>query len=1281
MSDEFLSVKTLLSDDLDTFFWPTSRPGVMSAWWGHVPFAHWLVGAAEPRVIVELGTHNGASFAAFCEAVHRRNVAAKCFAVDTWQGDEHAGHYGEEIYQDLARFVDARYAGFAELVRSTFDDALSYFEPGSIDLLHIDGLHTYEAVKRDFENWFPKLSDRAVVLFHDTNVRERDFGVWQLWAELRSRYPGMEFSHAHGLGVLLVGAHPPGPLVEFCRLAAADPAALHRMHERFSQLGLAFVQTDMARRYMDHARQLEVANVHLNGVTAERDKTLADLNRILSEKNEAVAERDRSLGNLVQKLEAQNEAMAQLSRVVAEQGEAVEQREGSLRLLHLQLAHVTQQLNAAETRQLAADSALGVQLDAALAANDAMRRSTSWRVTRPLRALKLRSLATRLRRHLAQSHDPAAVAPEPQGAPATDLGIIEQRDFALAPTAQATDADDAALVERSGLFDPAFYAGSEDAYRLGQSPIQHYLASGEPAGLAPSRDFNPVFYRRLHDDLANVPPGGLLLHYLKHGQAEGRLGRSKVEGLSLPRAAFDPSKPCMVLAAHEATRTGAAILSWNLAAEFSARYNVVVLLRRGGPLAQSFQEVAAACVVMPDDASLHFMELEILAERMLEAYQPVFLIANSVESRCFVPAFERRRVPCAVLVHEFSASIRPLGVLNEMFEQASLLVFSAQIVADAALRDYASLAARAYHVLPQGASKLPLGKDAPVTDIVTDGVPARLAPMTSDLGSVDPDAFLVVGLGTITARKGVEFFIAAADRARRRMPARKVVFAWIGKCYDFDAPYLQSLLEQVERAGLQGAFAFWGELADLDPVYQRADACFLCSRLDPLPNVAIDASLAGVPVVAFAQASGFSDVLAESPDTARLVVPYLDAAAAADVVCAMAEDALLRDQLGTSVQRMARQHFDMRGYVMRLEQLALAEVDAVTRMDADQAFLMLPGNFNAPLYAGKALDSRSVEGHVAHYLRSSRLVAPRGRARTGRLLRRPLEGFHPLIYAGEAPGFDEARDPDPLVHFLQAGKPEGRWKHAVIRPMTGLPPRTGLSVALHAHFHYPELFPDFARRLKCNATPVALYLTATGEAQAAELRRMVAAEGLPDAHVLLVENCGRDIGPMLIQLPAEVFDAHEVVGHFHSKRSPHVDETIGGAWRDFILEHLLGDASPMLDTILNAFADDERLGLVFPEDPHLNDWDANRTHAEALAVRMALDPLPRHLDFPQGTMFWARAAALRPLLDIRLSAEDFPKEPLPIDGTMLHALERLLPFVAAKAGYAYATTHVDGHRR
>ena len=201
---------------------------------GHIPVGTYLVELIRPGVLVELGVYTGVSYCAFCQAVDALGLSTRCFGVDNWKGDPQAGFFGPEVLRDLRDHHHPLYSDFSQLLQSSFDDALPEFAAGTIDLLHIDGFHSYQAVKKDWENWLPKMSAAGVVLLHDTSVQEEGFGVWKLWEELKENYPHFEFPHQHGLGVVGVGEVTPPGLED---LFSLSDAARRKVQDYFEGLG------------------------------------------------------------------------------------------------------------------------------------------------------------------------------------------------------------------------------------------------------------------------------------------------------------------------------------------------------------------------------------------------------------------------------------------------------------------------------------------------------------------------------------------------------------------------------------------------------------------------------------------------------------------------------------------------------------------------------------------------------------------------------------------------------------------------------------------------------------------------------------------------------------------------------------------------------------------------------------------------------------------------------------------------------------------------------------
>lgn len=229
-------------------------------------------------------------------------------------------------------------------------------------------------------------------------------------------------------------------------------------------------------------------------------------------------------------------------------------------------------------------------------------------------------------------------------------------------------------------------------------------------------------------------------------------------------------------------------------------------------------------------------------------------------------------------------------------------------------------------------------------------------------------------------------------------------------------------------------------------------------------------------------------------------------------------------------------------------------------------------------------------------------------------------------------------------------------------------------IAVQLHIFYTGLVNEFAAYLR--NMPVKYDLLVSVVDPAGQKACQQAFANLPYCQMLdiqIVPNRGRDIAPLLCTFGKQLA-GYDIIAHFHSKKSIH-SEHITGGWRQYLLQNLLGNAS-QIQRILGLLQDKE-YGIAYPQifsplNCFTNTWLANRVTGTDWCRRLGITPPQGFFDFPVGSMFWARADALRPLLDAGLETNDFPPENGQTDGTLAHSMERLFALSAQRQGYASA---------
>ena len=780
--------------------------------------------------------------------------------------------------------------------------------------------------------------------------------------------------------------------------------------------------------------------------------------------------------------------------------------------------------------------------------------------------------------------------------------------------ARAPDAAKARDMLASLIRDPALRARAAAHGEDGLHLAYEIMALGEPLDRRLT-NFSARHYGILHPDVAK---SGVLPieHFLNFGQYEGRqyLG-SVVAKCMAGDVAFDPAKPIALIGVHEFSRSGAPIVGLELMRQARATHNVIGLALRGGPLVAEAR--AECCKIMITETPA--ADLPYVLDHEIEAAE--LAVLNSTECWAFLPALRAADVPTAAYLHEFTNYTLPLNKPLFMAGFSDLLVYSSETARanwTGILSDLAVDTERDTLILPQRhavARSLP----AETRDRARKAIEAAL-------GRSIGERPIVVGAGQVSARKGTDAFVMAAQLHAKRDP--DVLYVWIGSDWTHEdltfGVWMDARIAALKASPSADNFY----LLPAGPHYRDLlAACrvfFLSSVLDPLPNVVFDAMEHDCDIVYFSGATGFDD--ASYSD-----LPFMHPVAHGD--------------LGEAVERIAAllqapQPADRATGTPRGEEagdalfgtIASALRDTIARRRSEGsergAETTAPVPRTSVMYADSASDDPRRRAERDH-------LDATGRA----MLWRSAEQARAAIARSEHIAHAKTQ-----VVPLVGGK-------------AGHPPFN-----LHLHAHYTDDFGETIRGYKAFAKARELVVT-TDTAAKRDRLRAVAKENGVDADVRVRPNRGRDILPFLdLVAPRE---PGEVWGHLHLKESRGTLGS-GAGWRSFLFDILLGDADGFTNTLV--LMQDPAVGLSAPLDPNRVGWLGNRRLFAEMEPRLPFSIPDPVIAFPVGNMFFCRSDVVAAMMDIFGTGYPWPREPIANDGTVYHFIERLWPAVTASCG-------------
>ncbi|QHD50386.1 rhamnan synthesis F family protein [Vreelandella aquamarina] len=642
--------------------------------------------------------------------------------------------------------------------------------------------------------------------------------------------------------------------------------------------------------------------------------------------------------------------------------------------------------------------------------------------------------------------------------------------------------------------------------------------------------------------------------------------------------------------------------------------------------------------------------LEFCIKKIIDYTGVNAVLLNSVESVEMAEAAFNLGLPTASLLHEFAEYTRPIGKVSRMLLASDMVMYPAKSLMSSGLNELSSssgIRTIPNHIViqPQGYLDFKIRYDSTWS-------------LRQQLGLSNED-LLIVGAGHVQPRKGVDWFLETCHYIFEIMSqsndvrANKLQFVWLGNGYNENDTLVSVWLDAyMHRVGIKDRVHFPGAVHDVGLALREADLFLLTSKLDPFPNVAIDALHSDCGIGVFAESSGIADFVVEKYARAA-IGKYGDARNLAENIVEKFDYLISKNGVNSAI---CSKELSFDNYVINIKVLideSIARRDELKKLEELDCFRK---NFSANFYNKDIVSEFAVKNHFL-----SQLIK-------GIAVTKPFPGSDIQAVCDNI----NVCDFQSAVEMAMSAKVEGM----PVTIIKGAPVEKIYSgrIALQFHIYFEDLIPEFCEYFKTLTDHnVDLFVSHVPELNDAHIKQLEESVS-GSLHLQRFDNQGRDVYPFYRQFIDNIEPYYDIVGHFHTKKSNDVANGVGDRWRRYLLGNLMGSRAASIE-ILSLFNDFET-GLVFAEDRHLVDEGKNSAYIELLLKQMGLCRRDNYHHFPLGTMFWARVSALSSLAKIKDDTFNLP-EPIPYDGSVLHAFERILPQLVEESNYSVKRIYTE----